>query len=258
MLSSVKFQEYSLSTSPIPLILQKDRKITINTLNQYSFCIAENDSAFKSALVESDILLADGVGIVKACSYLTGQSVKKIAGADMHEYLLNYLSKSGGKCFYLGSSNATLDKIKKRLNREFPNIKAEFYSPPFKSNFEINDLNEMTKRVNEFQPDVVFLGLTAPKQEKLSVLLKDKLDTKAICSIGAVFDFYAETIKRPSQFWIDLNLEWFIRLVKEPRRMWKRYINFGFVFVYLILSSKLMTSRIIRTRFGFKKRPQLA
>lgn len=258
MFSTVKFQEYSLTSTPIPLTLQKGRKITINTLNQYSYCIAERDSAFKSALVDSDILLADGVGIVKACSYLTGQSIKKVAGADMHAYLLKYLNESGGKCFYLGSSDATLNLIESRMEREYPSVKSMYYSPPYKDTFDKEDLDEMVERVNKFQPDVVFLGLTAPKQEKLSSILKDRLDTNVICSIGAVFDFYAQTISRPGKFWIDLNLEWFVRLVKEPKRMWKRYIQFGFIFLYMIFGKKIMNSRIVRSRFGFRKLPNFA
>jgi N-acetylglucosaminyldiphosphoundecaprenol N-acetyl-beta-D-mannosaminyltransferase len=81
--------------------------------------------------------------------------------------------------------------------------------------------------------------MTAPKQEKWSYQHKAKLDVKIICSIGAVFDFYAGTVKRPSLFWINLKLEWFIRLVKEPRRMSKRYLYYGPVFIKLILVAKI-------------------
>ena len=77
--------------------------------------------------------------------------------------------------------------------------------------------------------------MTAPKQEKWSIDNVHQLNTKTICAIGAVFDFYAGTVKRPSQFWIRLKLEWFIRLVKEPKRMWKRYLYYGPFFLYLLL-----------------------
>jgi N-acetylglucosaminyldiphosphoundecaprenol N-acetyl-beta-D-mannosaminyltransferase len=64
------------------------------------------------------------------------------------------------------------------------------------------------------------------------------LDAKIICSIGAVFDFYAGTVERPSS-WIKLKLEWFIRLIKEPKRLWKRYLYYGPVFIKLILAEKI-------------------
>jgi N-acetylglucosaminyldiphosphoundecaprenol N-acetyl-beta-D-mannosaminyltransferase len=65
------------------------------------------------------------------------------------------------------------------------------------------------------------------------------LQARTICSIGAVFDFYAGTVKRPSHFWIRLRLEWFIRLIKEPKRMWKRYLYYGPIFIGYILKEKV-------------------
>ena len=215
-----------------------EKKTLINTLNQYSFCIAEQDPKFKSALQDSDILLPDGMAIVAAVRWLKGQKIKKIAGADIHLHLLQELNRKHGRCFYLGSSENTLLQIKERLAIEFPNIKTGTFSPPFASEFSKEDNAKMIQSVNDFQPDVLFVGMTAPKQEKWVHAHKDQINTKIICTIGAVFDFYAQTIKRPSAFWINLRLEWFIRLVKEPRRMWKRYLYYGPVFAWLVLRQK--------------------
>ena len=214
-------------------------KCLINTINQYSYITAEKDKDFKKALVESDILLPDGVGITAALKILKGENVKKIAGADVHQYLLEKLNKEGGKCFYLGSKQSTLDAIRIRLNKEYPNIKVGLYSPPYKPQFSDEENVEMISAVNSFAPDVLFVGMTAPKQEKWAHLHKEELKAKIICPIGAVFDFYAETIKRPSKFWINLGLEWFIRLVKEPKRMSKRYLYYGPIFAFDLLKMKL-------------------
>ena len=97
----------------------------------------------------------------------------------------------------------------------------------------------MISAVNEFKPDVLFVGMTAPKQEKWNDENKDKLEANVICSIGAVFDFYAGTITRPGKVWIKLGLEWFIRLLKEPKRMSKRYIYYGAPFVWMIISRRV-------------------
>lgn len=219
--------------------LKFDSKCLVNTINQYSYVAAQKDDDFRKALVESDVLLADGIGIVAALKLLKGKSVKKIAGADLHQYLLEKLNKEGGRCFYLGSKQSTLNAIRERLNREYPNVKVGLYSPPFKPQFTDEENAEMIQTVNAFKPNVLFVGMTAPKQEKWSHLHKEQLDTNIICPIGAVFDFYAETIKRPSQFWINMGLEWFVRLVKEPKRMSKRYLYYGPVFGYELLKLKL-------------------
>ncbi|TWJ04626.1 N-acetylglucosaminyldiphosphoundecaprenol N-acetyl-beta-D-mannosaminyltransferase [Mucilaginibacter frigoritolerans] len=217
--------------SVIPL----DKKIVLNTINQYSYCIAEKDGEFRDALAQSDILLPDGVGIVLAVKLFTGIKIKKIAGATAHKHLLSELNKKSGRCFYLGSSLNTLNKIEERLATEHPNITAKFYSPPYKPKFNEKDNELILDIINSFKPDVLFVGMTAPKQEKWAYEFKNKLDVNVICSIGAVFDFYAGTVKRPRKFWIRLGLEWFIRLLKEPKRMSKRYLRYGPFFIYMIL-----------------------
>ncbi|SHM19361.1 WecB/TagA/CpsF family glycosyltransferase [Flavobacterium saccharophilum] len=234
---TVSLKDYNIYNAEL-LKYEINDKILINTINQYSYCIAEKDAEFKKALQNSDILLPDGVGIVSAIKFLYNKNIKKIAGADIHHYLLQDLDKKKGKCFYLGSSETTLNKIAERISKEFPNIQVDFFSPPYKTEFSEIENNEMIEKVNAFMPDVLFVGMTAPKQEKWSYKHKNMLDAKIICSIGAVFDFYAGTIIRPNKFWVDLSLEWFIRLLKEPKRMWRRYLYFGPVFIKLILKEK--------------------
>lgn len=233
--SLFQYRIYSDALSNIP----QNKKLIINTINQYSFCVAEKDSEFKEALVQSDILLPDGIAIVASVRFLKGEKIKKIAGADIFRYLMIDLNKNGGKCFFLGSSEQTLEKIKSKLSRNYPNLKAGFYSPPYKPVFSKEDSEEMVNAVNSFQPDVLFVGMTAPKQEKWVHEHKEQLDVRIVCAIGAVFDFYAGTVDRPKQFWIDLGLEWFIRLFREPKRLWKRYLYYGPVFAYHIFKRKI-------------------
>ena len=235
---TVPTQDYSIYNGTLDQV-EVANKTLINTINQYSYCMAEKDAAFKKALQESDVLLPDGMGIVAAVRGLTGHKIKKIAGADIHLHLLQQLHQKGGSCFYLGSSEKTLTKIKARMATDFPGIKVQTYSPPYKPEFSDTENSQMIEAVNAFQPDVVFVGMTAPKQEKWAHFHKEQLDTKIICSIGAVFDFYAGTVKRPHPFWIKLRLEWFIRLVKEPKRMWKRYLYYGPVFIWKLVREKV-------------------
>ncbi|MRX63328.1 WecB/TagA/CpsF family glycosyltransferase [Maribacter sp. RZ05] len=223
-------------------VMDLNKKSVVNTINQYSYCVAEKDPAFKAALKASDILLPDGVGITIAAKILLGEKVKKIAGADLHAHLLEQMNEKNGSCFYLGASQTTLEKIGQRLATEYPNIRVGSFSPPFKAKFTAEDNERMIREVNTFAPDVLFIGMTAPKQEKWSLEHKDSLNVKGpICAIGAVFDFYAGTVKRPGKVWRDLGLEWLGRLLKEPKRMWKRYIYNGAVFGGYLLKEKFLS-----------------
>lgn len=218
-------------------------KILVSTINQYSFCVAEQDSEFKTALQKSDILLPDGVAITTSVCFLTGQNIAKIAGADIHQFLLEYLNAKGGSCFYLGSSENTLQKIRERLSREYPAIKVETYSPPYKPNFSAEDSQAMIEAVRAFNPEVLFIGMTAPKQEKWAYTFHQELEANITCCIGAVFDFYAGSVSRPGKIWINLGLEWLGRLLNEPKRLWKRYLYYGPIFVFRILQEKMKKAR---------------
>ena len=135
---------------------------------------------------------------------------------------MQHLNSNNGTCFFLGASEHTLALIKSRASTEFPNVTIGSYSPPYKPNFSIEDSAEMCSKVNALQPEVLFVGMTAPKQEKWMHENKDQLNAQILCSIGAVFDFYAGTVDRPSQFWINLGLEWLPRFLKEPKRLAQR------------------------------------
>lgn len=228
--------------------LPKKKNLCVNTINQYSYCIAEQDRKFKEVLKDSDILLPDGIGILVAAGFLNGERIKKIAGFDVHDFLLKKMDKENGSCFYLGSSETTLKKIHERVAKDFPSIRVGSYSPPFKTTFSKEDSKLMLESVNKFQPEVLFVGMTAPKQEKWTHANKKSLDVGIICSIGAVFDFYAGTIERPGKFWRNSGLEWLGRLFKEPKRMYKRYIYYGLVFLYYLIIEKI---------FRFERRKSL-
>ncbi len=218
--------------SPVPLLgygisefipeLGNEIQTIINTINPHSYCVAKTDTQFQQALRSSDVLLPDGIGIVYAVKWLAGKRIRKIAGSDLHTHLIQKANQEGLKIFYLGASQNTLQKIQSRLAKEQPNCTAGFYSPPFKAEFSQEENTEMIAAINSFAPDILFVGMTAPKQEKWVHAHKSHVNARMICSIGAVFDFYAGTVKRPSAFWINLGLEWLPRLIKEPKRLFKR------------------------------------
>ncbi len=204
--------------------MQTNNGLVINTINGHSYTVAKKDQFFKEALKASDILLPDGDSVVLAVKILSGVRIQKVAGYDLFMYLMKMLNEQNGSCFFLGAMEETLDKIKSRISMEFPNVRVGSFSPPFKVEFSKEDNTLMQKHVSRFCPNVLFVGMTAPKQEKWVHVNKEKLDAHIICSIGAVFDFYAGTAKRPPQWMIKLKLEWLGRLLKEPKRMWRRYL----------------------------------
>ncbi len=240
MVRTVNVMDYDVFSGDLDKInVENERPLVINTINAYSYMVARSDQLFKSALQNSDVLVPDGFPIVVAAKFLKKCKIRKIAGADVFNSLCERMNHSSGSCFFLGSSESTLEKIKERLARDYPQISAGFHSPPFKKEFTTADNKAMLEAINQFKPDVLFVGMTAPKQEKWVAEQSNSIDAGVITSIGAVFDFYAGTTSRPNSFWVNNNLEWFIRFLKEPRRLWKRYLVYSPLFFVNMLGYKL-------------------
>ena len=219
-----------------------DGRFLIDTVNAHSFVVAQKDSAFADALLSADALLPDGISIVKACRWLKMQSapVEKIAGADLFAYEMGKLEEKGGICFFLGISPDVLARIEERAAEVYPHIRVITYSPPYKPVFSAEDNQAMVEAINAAHPDLLWVGMTAPKQEKWLHEHWAELDIHGHAgAIGAVFDFFAGTVKRAPQKWIDLGLEWLYRLFREPRRTWRRYLIDNPRFLWLVLQEKL-------------------
>ncbi len=225
-------------TLPLEMGGTFEKKLLINTINTHSYNVALKDQGFYDALMKSDILLPDGHGVVFAIWMLEGKWVKKIAGYDLLVYELNQLNSVGGKCFFLGSTPKVLQLIEKRMSHEYPQVIVKTYSPPFKPEFSADDNEKMINAVNKFEPHVLFVGMTAPKQEKWAAAHFEALNAMHVGSIGASFDFFAGTIKRAPGWMIWLGFEWLFRLVYEPKRLWERYLIGNPRFIYSVLKQK--------------------
>ena len=216
-------------------------KVLINTINAHSYNVARKDQLFAEALTKGDYLIPDGMSVVKACKWLDAKSQPKerIAGADLFEFEMNKLNEKGGTVMFMGSSEKTLAKIVQQAAKVYPNLKVVTYSPPYKPEFNDEDNKDIINAINTANPDLLWIGMTAPKQEKWTYSHWNDLHIHChVGTIGAVFDFFAGNTKRAPQWWQEHGLEWLYRLIKEPRRMWRRYIIGNTVFLWHMLGEK--------------------
>jgi N-acetylglucosaminyldiphosphoundecaprenol N-acetyl-beta-D-mannosaminyltransferase len=208
---------------------------TINTISPNSYGISTKDALFRKALKESDYLVLDGVYFAMSSFLLKGKNIKKNQGPDVFYHFMKRMNAYNGKIFFLGASEATLKKIEIRCKHDYPNISVASLSPPFKPEFTDIDNQKMINAVNAFAPDILFIGLTAPKQEKWAFLNKEKLNTKLAISIGGVFDWYAGNEKGIAPIWWKLRLAWLIRTIQRPEIL-KRYPDIFIFFKHLGLA----------------------
>ena len=213
-------------------------KLLINTINAHSYNTARKDRLFAEALEGGDALIPDGMSVVKACKWIGAKSrpACRIAGWDLFCY---EMGRTKGTVMFLGSSEQTLQKIKDKAKEQYPDLNIVTYSPPYKPEFSPEDSAAMVKAVNDANPDLLWIGMTAPKQEKWTYQHWNELNIHCHCgTIGAVFDFFAGNMQRAPLWWQQHGLEWLYRLIKEPRRMWRRYIIGNAKFLYYMIGEK--------------------
>ena len=230
--------------SQAELGLIPEGKTLINTINAHSYNTAQEDEAFAEALACGDYLIPDGASIVKACRWLKAKSKPKerIAGWDLFVFEMQRLEERGKRekgrklrVMFFGSSEKVLSMIRERAAIDYPHLEVITYSPPYKPEFSDEDNRAMIKAINDANPDLLWIGMTAPKQEKWAYRHWNELNIHCHCgTIGAVFDFYAGTVKRAPIGWQQHSLEWLYRLIMEPKRMWRRYIIGNVKFLHYI------------------------
>ena len=208
---------------------------TLNTISPNSYGISTKDPMFRKALHESDYLVLDGVYFGLASIFLKGKVIRKNQGPDVFYHFMARMEAIKGKIFFLGSSLATLEKIKEKASIEYPNLSVSNYSPPFKNEFNVQDNEQMIKKINSFEPDVLFIGMTCPKQEIWAQAHKKEIHAKLICSVGAVFDWYAGNQKEIHPLWWKLKLAWLKRTIDRPEIL-RRYPSIGIYFRDLFLA----------------------
>lgn len=272
-----RLKDLNILGSKAELALLPDGKLLINTINAHSYNTARKDGLFAEALTNGDVLIPDGVSIVKACRWIKAKSLPKerIAGWDLFSFEMENLERKqcgmlNVECgannssldnsqsaladnpkfkiqnsefrspqltvMFMGSSQKVLDLIVKRAAKVYPHLKVVTYSPPYKPEFSEEDNKAIIDAINAADPDLLWIGMTAPKQEKWTFSHWDELNIHChVGTIGAVFDFFAGTVERAPVWWQRHGLEWLYRLLKEPKRMWRRYIIGNALFLFNVI-----------------------
>lgn len=196
--------------------LATDSMHSVYTPNSEIIMLAYKDSEFADLLNRSDLLTADGIGVVYASKILKKPIKERAAGYDIARKVLKKLDGSDYKLFLFGGKPGVAEEAKANLEKEYTGLKiVGTRNGYFKSDEEAGIIDE----INASGTDIVFVCLGAPAQEKFIDRNRDKLKTKAALGIGGSLDVFAGKVERAPEFWQKAGLEWFYRLMKEPKRI---------------------------------------
>jgi N-acetylglucosaminyldiphosphoundecaprenol N-acetyl-beta-D-mannosaminyltransferase len=212
--------------------------------NVFSIVLANRDVEFYKICQTAEFVFADGLPIVLFSRLLGKALPQRIAGPDFMWEFSEECSKKGFKVFILGSEEPYLSNLQNNMEKQFPGIKiVGKYSPPF-GTWTDQETQKMVHAINKSKADILWLGVSTPKQDKWIYSFKDKLHTKVAIAVGAAFDFHSGRVKRAPVWVQNIGFEWFHRFLQDPKRLWKRYL-IGNIRFLIIIFKQIITSRLL-------------
>ena len=218
--------------------IERRSRLIMACANPHSLVVAQTDRDFQQALSACDEVVPDGIGVTLACRLAGLGRVPRITGYDVFQAIMQELQPMGGRVFFFGSSNAVLAQVESRVRQDYPDVHVNALAPPF-GNWRPEEDEMLVRKIRDARPDVLWVAMTAPRQEKWVHANMDRLDIPVIGAIGAVFDYYAGTVRRAPSWYRQRGLEWLYRLLREPRRLWRRTLLSAPKFVWLVLRERL-------------------
>ncbi|WP_339171880.1 WecB/TagA/CpsF family glycosyltransferase [Anoxybacillus sp. FSL W8-1294] len=202
--------------------------------NVHTTVLSYEDPAYKNVQNSAYIRLPDGKPLSFLSSLKGFREAERVTGPDLMEELFKLSEKKGYTHFFYGSTEQTLQLLKKNLQKRYPQMKiVGMYSPPFRP-LTVQEDEKIINLINNLKPDFIWVGLGAPKQEYWMYEHKGRVPSLMI-GVGAGFDYHAGKLKRAPLWMQKAGLEWLYRLVQEPRRLWKRYMLYNTKFLYYLL-----------------------
>jgi len=196
---------------------------------------AGDDPAYRQVINQADLVTPDGMPLVWIARARGQRAIGRVCGPDLMRQICTDPCLAHWRHFFYGSTSRTLEELQRQLCEWNPDIKiCGAVSPPFREEARKEDAN-VIEQINAAHPDIVWVGLGAPKQDIWMALNRDALEAPVLIGIGAAFDFLAGIKPRAPRWMQKSGLEWLFRLWCEPRRLWRRYVigNTRFCFEFL-------------------------
>ncbi|WP_068675336.1 WecB/TagA/CpsF family glycosyltransferase [Oceanobacillus sp. Castelsardo] len=199
--------------------ITQHEKTFVITANPEIVMKANEEADFMNYIQQATYVTADGIGIIKAAKMLGNPLPERVTGYDTMMQLLDVANEKSYKIFLLGAHPDTLHKTKEKIEKKYPNIQIVGSNDGY---FDW-DHNDIAERIAAAKPDITFVALGVPRQEKWISENFAQFDQGVFIGIGGSFDVIAGTVKRAPMLWQKLNIEWLYRLIKQPSR-WRRML----------------------------------
>lgn len=229
---------------------QKDKKTIVGNVNVRAANLAYELPWYRNFLNRSDLVFCDGFGILVGSKLLGNcvQSCHRMTCPDYIEDLVKACERRNASIFLLAGKPGITDKAIQKLRAIAPTITIQGHHGYFEKSGTENDA--VIEKINQFRPDVLYVGFGMPLQEQWIMENCDRINAKVFLPLGACLDFYTNTVYRGPRWATDLGLEWLTRLLTEPHRLWKRYLVGNPLFFYRILKERFALKEFFKKAFS--------
>lgn len=211
---SVVTLNYEEIISDIKKRMETGQQSTIIAVNPEKFIAAEKDPRVKELINGATYQIPDGIGVILASRLKGGKIKSRVTGVDMMQRLLKFAAEEKKKVYMYGAKEEIVAEARKNIESHFTNIQIVGYS-----NGYVDNQNELIDKINKSNAEILFVALGSPRQEIWIRENKDKLNVKVFQGVGGSFDVFSGQVKRAPMFFRKLGLEWFYRLITDPKRL---------------------------------------
>jgi N-acetylglucosaminyldiphosphoundecaprenol N-acetyl-beta-D-mannosaminyltransferase len=224
--------------------IERSQGLVIGVVNAAKLVNMQREPVLRDSVLDSDVILADGIAVVWASRLLGRGLPERVAGIDLFQRLLEAANERKYSVYFLGAAQEVLDEVLQRTREEYPHVRiAGSHNGYFDAE---RDSERIANDIKKAAPDMLFLGMTSPKKEVFLSKWGRKINVAVCHGVGGSFDVMAGKVKRAPRLWQRLGLEWLYRVVQEPRRMWRRYLVTNTLFMGMLVREMLRPTPLLR------------
>lgn len=213
--------------------IQRDEVIEHVGVNSNKIVLSQRDAQIKKIIQQADMVSADGYSVVRACRWLKKREIERVTGIDTMLELLKQAEELGMTVYFLGTKEKILDRLLEVLRQDYPHLRIVGAQHGY-----FKDEQAVVRKIAACHPQMLFIGMTSPYKEEFVSKYKNDLKANLIMGVGGSFDVLAGEISRAPVWMQRSGLEWLHRFMKEPQRLYKRYIFENLYFIYLLVQEK--------------------
>ena len=221
-------------------------RFMVGVVNAAKIVKMRRDPILADSVLNSDLVLADGMSVVWASRILGDPLPERVTGIDLFERLLAVAEEDGRSAYFLGASQDVLEALLVKVRERHPELRIAGSCNGY---FSAEEEARIVEEISRAAPDFFFVGIATPKKEIFLARWGQQIRASVCHGVGGSFDVYSGMTKRAPEIWQRMGIEWLYRIVQEPRRMWRRYLVTNTVFICMV-GSAWLRQRLQRLRSG--------